>query len=178
MALLAWWRRPSRARWCLVVAALAGLDQISKAFFADWIPLYGVVEVTPFFNLVHTLNEGAAFSFLADAGGWQRLFLIVVSVAVIVPVTLVSLAASTSPMERKLGALVVAGGLGNLVDRVQTGAVVDFLDFHVQGWHWPAFNLADVFIVCAAMVWVTLAWRPATRVRDHAPVSPVSGDRS
>ena len=70
--------KPSRWQWLLFVAALAAIDQASKAYFSATIELFGIVEVTPWFNLVHTLNEGAAFSFLADAGGWQRLFLIAI----------------------------------------------------------------------------------------------------
>ena len=63
----------------------------------------------------------------------------------------------TDPFERKVGALVVAGGGGNLIDRIQSGAVVDYLDLHWRGLHWPAFNLADIFVVAAVLAWLILS---------------------
>ena len=74
----------------------------------------------------------------------------------VVPITLVCLLKKTDSLERWAGGLVVAGGASNLIDRIQTGAVVDFLDLHWRGWHWPAFNLADSYIFCAIFVWVLL----------------------
>ena len=93
------------------------------------------VVVTDWFNFVHLLNRGAAFSFLASADGWQRPLLIGVSFLVIVPVTLVCMYKKVEPVERWMGGLVVAGGTSNLIDRIQTGAVVDFLDVHWREWH-------------------------------------------
>ena len=124
----------------LVVA----FDQLSKWWIQQELDPYQVIEVWPVFNLVLTFNAGAAFSFLSDAGGWQRPLFIglaaIVSLALIVWLT--RLQASESLLAIGL-ALVIGGAIGNLIDRVLLGHVVDFLDFHWRAWHWPAFNLAD-----------------------------------
>ena len=148
-----WTQRNPRCTWLAAVAILLLLDQSTKSYFATKLDLGEVVRVTDWFNFVHVLNSGAAFSFLADAGGWQRWFFIGVSVLVVGVVSVVCLSPQAVTLDRWLGAFVVGGGGGNLVDRVQIGAVVDFLDFHWGNNHWPAFNLADVFIVCAALTY-------------------------
>lgn len=137
-------------------------------FFADVLTKYLVHEFTPygwsqpvtgFFNLVHLWNLGAAFSFLADAGGWQRLFFIVI--AAVVSVWLI--AALRKPMrfvEQLALSLILGGALGNGLDRAMRGYVVDFLDFYWRGWHWPAFNIADIGIVCGAAVMVLASLKP------------------
>lgn len=153
------WRASPRLSWLTAVVLMLSFDQLSKAWFASNIALGASVEVTPWFNLVHVLNTGAAFSFLADAGGWQRVFFIVVGFLVIVPIAFFCLARQVEPLERVAGALIVAGGGSNLIDRMASGAVVDFLDLHWRGLHWPAFNLADVFIVLAAGLWILMSVR-------------------
>lgn len=163
------WRDCPRLTWLIAVALLMALDQLSKAWFAASIPLGTAIEVTSWFNLVHVLNTGAAFSLLADAGGWQRVFFIVVGVMVVVPITFVCLAQQVAPLERLAGALIVAGGSGNLIDRIASGAVTDFLDLHWRGLHWPAFNLADVFIVIAAGVWILMSLRSSKAASGSAP---------
>ena len=140
-----------------MVLALISIDQSTKAFFASTIPLESAIEVTSWFNFVHVLNTGAAFSILADAGGWQRWFFIFIGVLVLLPITLLCLLRKIDPAECWICAGVVAGGGSNLIDRIQTGAVVDFLDVHWKALHWPAFNLADVFIVSAMFAWVGLS---------------------
>ena len=153
------WRASPRLSWLTAVVLMLSFDQLSKAWFASNIALGASVEVTPWFNLVHVLNTGAAFSFLADAGGWQRVFFIVVGFLVIVPIGFFCLARQVEPLERVAGALIVSGGGSNLIDRMASGAVVDFLDLHWRGLHWPAFNLADVFIVLAAGLWILMSVR-------------------
>lgn len=163
------WRGRPRLTWLIAVVLLVALDQLSKAWFANTIALGSAIEVAPWFNLVHVLNTGAAFSLLADASGWQRVFFIVIGVMVVVPITFVCLAQQVSPLERLAGALIVAGGSGNLIDRIASGAVTDFLDLHWRGLHWPAFNLADVFIVLAAGAWILMSLRPAKAVSGSTP---------
>lgn len=124
----------------LVVA----LDQLSKSWIQHELARYQVIEVWPVFNLVLTFNTGAAFSFLSDAGGWQRPLFI--GLAAVVSLALIVWLMRLQVGERLLAiglALVIGGALGNLIDRALLGHVVDFLDFHWGAWHWPAFNLAD-----------------------------------
>ncbi len=147
------WGTYPRLLWLCAVGVMIAFDQLTKAYFAATIPFGSSIEVTSWFNLVHALNEGAAFSLFADAGGWQRWFFITVSILVVVPITITSLFKHAEPLERLVGALIVAGGTGNLIDHMSTGAVTDFLDLHWRGLHWPAFNLADVFIVLAVIGW-------------------------
>lgn len=149
--------RYPRLVWLLFVALLVAADQLAKTYFANTIALGSGIEITSWFNLVHVLNTGAAFSILADAGGWQRYFFIAIGVVVVIGVTFASLMRRTDPFERKVGALVVAGGGGNLIDRIQSGAVVDYLDLHWRALHWPAFNLADIFVVAAVLAWLLLS---------------------
>ena len=141
--------------WLWLAAAIIILDQISK-----WVIL-GTLQpgesryVAPFFNWVLTFNTGAAFSFLSDAGGWQRWFF--TALALGVSVWIVSL------LRRHVGefrlslalTLVLGGALGNVIDRMRFGAVVDFIQWHVAGYYWPAFNVADSAITIGAIL---LAW--------------------
>ena len=166
------WRRFPRLVWLFVVGFLVTIDQASKTYFSGLIPLGASVEVTSWFNLVHLLNTGAAFSVLADAGGWQRYFLIAVGSRVVIAVSWVCLMKHTAMLDRWVGAMVVGGGLGNLIDRVQTGAVVDFLDIHWRGLHWPAFNFADVFVVAAAGAWLLVSLRAQSTARSFKPKAP------
>ncbi len=125
-------------------ALVVVLDQITKVWVQQVLRPYQVEPVLPVFNLTLVFNEGAAFSFLADAGGWQRPVFVVL--AVVVSVALAVWLVRLTPRQRWLAAglaLVLGGAVGNLIDRVLFGHVVDFLDFHWAGWHWPAFNVAD-----------------------------------
>ncbi len=162
-----WTQRNPRWTWLAAVATLLLVDQSSKSYFSNTLALGEAVRVTEWFNFVHLLNAGAAFSLLADAGGWQRWLFIGVAVLVVGVVSFGCLFRQAEPLDRWVGAFVVGGGSGNLVDRIQIGAVVDFLDFHWRSIHWPAFNLADVFIVCSMLVWcfasLKSSSRPSTR---------------
>ncbi len=129
------------------------VDQATKLWAAGTLDYGMPVTVLPFFNLTLVHNTGAAFSFLADAGGWQRIFFIVVSG--VVSLVLVAWLWRLPRDARLLGialALVLGGAVGNLVDRVAYGYVIDFLDFHATGWHWPAFNVADSAISCGVVL--------------------------
>lgn len=138
---------PAASRWVWYGLALAtaALDQVSKLIVVRTLPYGEVIPLTGFFNLVHARNPGAAFSFLADAGGWQKYFLI--GVAVLISAWLVTMLWRRPPAREAVPlALILGGALGNVADRINRGFVVDYLDFHWSGWHWPAFNLADVWI--------------------------------
>ena len=133
-------------------ALIALADQLIKWLVQQSMAYGQSVEITPFFNWVHVWNKGAAFSLFADGGGWQRYFFIAIAVAVLVKL----MRDSHKRTEALAYAMVLGGAFGNVIDRVFRGYVVDYLDFHWQSWHWPAFNLADVFILLSvAMILVT-----------------------
>lgn len=133
-------------RWLALAISVAAADQATKAAVQALMYYGQSISLTGFFNLVHVWNTGAAFSFLADAGGWQRYFFIVITLGVSI-----CLAVMLRRPRRRIEAfgysLILGGALGNGFDRVVRGYVVDSLDFYWQSWHWPAFNLADVGIV-------------------------------
>lgn len=164
-----WTQRNPRWTWLAAAAVLLFVDQLSKSYFSTRLELGEAIQVTEWLNFVHVLNAGAAFSFLADAGGWQRWFFIGVTVVVVGVVSVACLARQAEPLDRWVGAFVVGGGGGNLVDRVQIGAVVDFLDLHWGGIHWPAFNMADVFIVGSVLVWCFASLKSPPRQSPRKP---------
>jgi signal peptidase II len=134
-------------------ALVVALDQFTKFWILAAFDDYQVVEVLPVFNLTLVYNTGAAFSFLSDAGGWQRWFFI--AVAAIVTVVMAVWLAGLRSHERLTGiglALVVGGAIGNLIDRVWLGKVIDFLQLYWQQWYWPTFNLADSAITVGVML--------------------------
>jgi signal peptidase II len=139
-------------RWFALAAALVLADQVTKwAVLANF--AYGErLEITGFLNLVLVYNKGAAFSMFADASGWQTPLLIVFA---LVAAGIVGTLIVKNPHKRLLClglALILAGAIGNLIDRLRYGHVVDFLDFHAMGWHWPAFNVADSAITIGAVL--------------------------
>ena len=149
--------------WLWLAAAIILFDQVSK-----WIVL-GALQpgdshyVTPFFNWVLTFNPGAAFSFLSDAGGWQRWFFTVLALGVSGWIVTM-LRRHNSEFRISLAlTLVLGGALGNVIDRIRFGAVVDFVQWHVAGYYWPAFNVADSAITIGAilLLWDQFATKPA-----------------
>ena len=136
-------------------ALIALADQLIKWLVQQSMAYGQSVEITPFFNWVHVWNKGAAFSLFADGDGWQRYFFI--AIAIVVSAVLVKLIRDSHNRTEALAySMVLGGAFGNVIDRVFRGYVVDYLDFHWQSRHWPAFNLADVFIVLGvAMILVT-----------------------
>ncbi|MCX7163501.1 MAG: signal peptidase II [Rhodocyclales bacterium] len=134
---------PGLIRWLALAALVVVLDQASKLWILGSLRLFETLQVTSFFNLVLVLNSGAAFSFLAGAGGWQKWFF--VGLALVICTWLLGLLRRHAA-ERLLPAalsLILGGALGNVIDRLRFDAVVDFLDFYAAGYHWPAFNVAD-----------------------------------
>jgi signal peptidase II len=134
----------------VAAAVIVLADQLVKWVVLSQLRPGEPIAVTGFFNLVLVFNRGAAFSFLADAPGWQRPFFIAVA---LIAAAIVSWMLWRYPARRLLCAglaLILGGALGNLWDRAAYGHVVDFLDFHAMGWHWPAFNIADSAISVGA----------------------------
>ncbi|CAB1368036.1 prolipoprotein signal peptidase (signal peptidase II) [Denitratisoma oestradiolicum] len=142
--------------WYALAAAVVAADQVTKAWVLAVLRLGEGMVLTPFFNLVLVFNRGAAFSFLASAEGWQRWFFVVLALVISVGIVIAMRKAAANRWLLAALALVLGGALGNVIDRLIYGAVVDFLDFHAAGWHWPAFNLADSAI-CVGIV--LLLWQ-------------------
>lgn len=147
-------------RWLALAALLAALDQLSKFAIQRLLAADGNLELAPFFNLVLVHNRGAAFSLLASAAGWQRELFI--AIALIASAWIVYLLRKYPQQTLFCFALslILGGAIGNVIDRVLFGAVIDFLDFHVAGYHWPAFNVADSAITCGAVLLVWESLRP------------------
>jgi signal peptidase II len=138
------------AGWFGLAAAIVLADQASKwAVLASFAP-GGRLRITGFFNLVLAFNKGAAFSFLAGAPGWQTPLFVAIALAAVVVVTVLLLRSPGRRMFSAALALILGGALGNVIDRLRFGQVVDFLDFHALGLHWPAFNVADSAITVGA----------------------------
>jgi signal peptidase II len=148
-------------RWLWLALGVAIADQGSKLLAEHWLGVHEPVAVVPFFNLFLTYNTGAAFSFLRDAGGWQRWLFAALSVGVgvFIVVWLRRIPRDQQWLACAL-ALVLGGAAGNLVDRLfrTGGGVVDFIDVYYGTWHWPAFNVADSAISIGAvmLVWSTI----------------------
>ncbi len=136
--------------WFSIAAAVVGLDQLSKFAITRTLAYGSGIEVAPFFNLVLVHNKGAAFSFLSSAAGWQRGFFISVAFVAIVWVVWLLRKHSGQTLFCFALALILGGAIGNVIDRIWLGAVIDFLDFYAAGYHWPAFNVADSAITCGA----------------------------
>lgn len=142
-------------KWLWLTAVVIVLDQVTKLMVVDRFVKYERLEILPFFNLTLAHNEGAAFSFLAGAGGWQRWFF--TAIAVVVSVMLLAWLRKLPKADWWSAisiSLILGGALGNLYDRVMYGYVIDFLDFHLQGSHFPAFNVADSAITVGAAMMI------------------------
>lgn len=146
-------RAPKYLMWLGLAAVLVVLDLWTKHLASTNLELYRPVEVTSWLNMTLAHNSGAAFSFLANAGGWQRWFFTVVAgaISIVLMIWLWRLPNRSRLLPVAIS-LVLGGAIGNLIDRVRFGYVVDFIDVHVAGWHWPAFNLADSVIVIGVVL--------------------------
>ncbi len=145
----------SWTRWLLISLVIFILDQLTKHAVTANFQLGESKYLLPFFNLVLAHNTGAAFSFLADAGGWQRGFFVTVTL-IISGVLLWMLKGNRDNRLLSIAlALVLGGAFGNLYDRAVNGYVVDFVQWHVAGYYWPAFNVADsaICVGAALLVW-------------------------
>lgn len=147
-------RRIAWGRWLIVTALVIAADQFTKVLVMDALTLYQRVPVLPFLDLVRMHNSGAAFSFLAGASGWQRW--VFTGVAVVVSAGLLWWL-TRLPRRGKsvlaLGlALLIGGAIGNLIDRLIFGHVVDFILVYWREWSYPAFNVADSAITCGVVL--------------------------
>ena len=138
-------------KWLSISVFVVVLDQITKQFAENTLQVYERITIMPFFNLTLAYNEGAAFSFLSDAGGWQRWFFLALT-AVISTVLFFWLKKSESKIESLAISLVLGGAIGNFIDRLLFGHVIDFLDVYYKTHHWPAFNVADIAISGGVML--------------------------
>jgi signal peptidase II len=142
--------------WMVVALVVVAADQLSKWAIIEWVALYDKVPLNSFINLTHQRNTGAAFSFLADAGGWQRWFFVALS-AVVSGVLVVWLWRIRDQGQAVLAAglvLVLGGAVGNLIDRVMLGYVTDFIQVWFGNWAFPSFNIADAGISVGAALLV------------------------
>jgi len=163
----------SALKWIWLSVIIVFADQLSKYYISHVFDLYESVPVVAGLNITYVHNPGAAFSFLSDAGGWQRWFFILVSsgVSLALIIWLYSLPAAKRWQAAAL-ALILGGAAGNLIDRVMFGYVIDFVDVYYRNWHWPAFNVADAAIsIGALMLIVEMFWF------DRAGQRPDNGDK-
>jgi len=134
-------------KWLWLSLIVLVLDQWTKIAVDGSMRLYESIALIPGFNLTYVHNTGAAFSFLSEAGGWQRWFFAAMAliISVVLTVWLYRLKSHETLLAVALS-LVLGGAIGNLIDRLAYGYVIDFLDVYYQSWHWPAFNIADMAI--------------------------------
>ncbi|MGB5346248.1 MAG: signal peptidase II [Woeseia sp.] len=160
--------------WMLVAVVVLIADQLTKWLIVENVPLYSKLQILSFLNITHQENPGAAFSFLADAGGWQRWFFsgLAAAVSVFIAGWLWTLRRGG---QRVLGAglaLVLGGALGNLVDRLHLGHVIDFIQVLIAGWPFPSFNVADAAISVGAGLLIIDALFLSGRDSAKAAVEP------
>lgn len=141
------------AIWISLSSLIVILDQLTKWGIVKWVPLYDKFPVNPFINITHQQNAGAAFSFLADASGWQRWFFVILAVTIssVIGVWLWRIR-TEGPVILAAGlALVLGGAIGNVIDRILHGYVIDFIQVLIFGWPFPSFNVADSAITLGAV---------------------------
>jgi signal peptidase II len=148
-------RRPTQNassmwRWLALALVILMADQFTKVLIVGYYQLGDSTRITEFFNVVRVHNSGAAFSFLAGAGGWQRWFFTVIGIGAALIILWLLKSHAGQKLFSFAMACILGGAIGNVIDRLLYGYVVDFLDFHGLGWHFPAFNIADSAITVGA----------------------------
>ena len=143
---------PSLALWLGLAFVVIILDQLTKTLILQHFQLGDTRYVTPFFNVVRVHNTGAAFSFLAGASGWQRWFFVVLGFVASAFIVWMLRSHPTQRLFCFAVTMIMGGALGNVIDRLLHGYVVDFLQFHAGGWYFPSFNLADSAITLGAVL--------------------------
>lgn len=153
-----------KLRFLITAAVVVAFDQLTKYWAATSLADQ-MIAVAPFLNLILVHNTGAAFGFMSDAGGWQNGFFLIV--AGLASVLIVGMLWKLS--DRWMGtalSLILGGAVGNLIDRLLHGHVIDFVDLYYRHWHWPAFNIADSAITVGAVMLIIDAFRPKS-ARPH-----------
>ena len=138
-------------QWLGLALIIVIADQFTKVLIVGYYQLGDSTQITSFFNLVRWHNTGAAFSFLAGASGWQRWFFTVIGLLAAAVIVWMLKSHAGQKLFAFALACILGGALGNVIDRILYGHVVDFLDFHWRGWHFPAFNIADSAITIGAV---------------------------
>jgi signal peptidase II len=161
---------PGLGRWLGIALVIIVLDQLTKVLILQHYQLGEGTPITSFFNIVRVHNPGAAFSFLAWASGWQRWFFIVLGIAASIFITWLLRRHGHETMFAWALTLILGGAIGNVIDRAWHGYVVDFLDFHAGGRHFPAFNLADSAITLGAILLILDEIRRRRRARAGGSV--------
>ena len=159
---------PKAAHWYALAGVIVGLDQLSKWIVLSQLAPGETVYVAPFWNWVLTFNPGAAFSFLADQPGWQRWLFTALALGVS---AWIAAELRKDPGQKMMAlalTLVMGGALGNVIDRIRFGAVVDFIQWHAAGYYWPAFNVADSAITLGA-VFLVFFQLTAAKQKDDSP---------
>ena len=147
-------------KWITGILALIGIDQLSKWIALVYLPLHLPQPLIPFLNLTLTYNEGASFGLLSDAGGWQRWFFVAIAVAVVLYLYHWLKQIATTDCLSAIGLIsIISGAIGNGIDRIFRGYVIDFVDVYYQQYHWPVFNFADMVIVLGALILIITAVR-------------------
>ncbi len=153
-----------RRYYALIAAAVVALDQWSKWLVAHRLSADSVIPVIPgLFNIIYTRNTGVAFGMLSQSSSTLKIAALIAFSAVVIGVVALGLWSERAPHFTVHGlalALVLGGAVGNLIDRVSSGSVVDFLDFYFRNYHWHTFNIADSAIVVGALLWAITLWIP------------------
>jgi len=155
-----------------IAAAIAAMDLLTKAEIAARLAYGQQIELMPSLNIVHAVNQGAAFGLLAAAGGWQRYLFIVIAILASVLIVHMIRKPGTSSRERVGLAMILGGAVGNLVDRSARMGVVDWIDLYAGAHHWPAFNIADIGITLGAATIVLHAFSGASTPAASAKKIP------
>ncbi|MEM9242726.1 MAG: signal peptidase II [Pseudomonadota bacterium] len=144
--------RRRQLSWLIISIIIIALDLSSKYLIAKYLDIDKPYYLLPFLNLSLAHNSGAAFSFLGGAGGWQRWVFIAITVVVCVVMLVWLCRLSRQPFKSLALALIIGGAIGNLWSRLTLGYVIDFIDFHIHGWHFATFNIADSAITVGVIV--------------------------
>ena len=155
-------------KWLALAAVIVVIDQITKYFIMKHFVLHETLYITSFFNLVRVHNAGAAFSMFADAGGWQRFFFIGIAIAASAWVVWLLKRYPQQTLFCLALGMILGGAIGNLIDRVLFGSVVDFVQVHYAGYFFPSFNVAESAITCGAG---RLIWDSIRPQKPHEPQS-------